>query len=176
MEKLYRDDDDMVYDLAHHRYVITEKYIWETYGENLDQFFSESYNPEVDKKVFLDRCSRELYAYIYSYNVFTKPEKEYILALPANREGIKEAMGEFVYTIMMNGTDPNVFYKNSETNYILDDKSDKRNTWIPTYRKNVVESVQLLLDSYQLCYSGKYAWGTVPTRDELTKLKEAEVY
>ena len=26
MEKLYRDDDDMVYDLAHHRYVITEKY------------------------------------------------------------------------------------------------------------------------------------------------------
>ena len=153
----YINDDYMTYDLQHHRYVLTQQALMDNRGITLIDYFSESDNPEMDIEIFLKRCSLELYSFIYKFNIRTRDLKEYILSLPENRDGIQEALEEFVYAIVKNGTDPNLYFKRDDLNtpVAVAYRGIVKTQYVP-------DSVRMILDSYELTYSGNYLPGTYP--------------
>lgn len=163
----YINTEYMQYDLQHHRYVLTPQALMDNRGINLYDYFSESDNPEIDVDIFLKRCSLELYSFIYKFNIKTKEVKEYILSLPVNRIGIQESLEEFVYAIIKNGTDPNLYFKKDDLNTPLHVafRGIVKTQYVP-------DSVRMILDSYELTYSGKYLPGTYP--HNLNELKGTE--
>lgn len=160
----YINTEHMIYDLQHHRYVLTPQALMDNRGINIIDYFSESDNPEIDVDIFLKRCSLELYSFIYKFNIRTKDIKEYILSLPINRDGIQESLEEFVYAIIKNGTDPNLYFKKDDLNTPLQVayRGIVKTQYVP-------DSVRMILDSYELTYSGKYIPGTYPNNFRETK-------
>ena len=107
----YTDSGNMIYDLNKHRYILTPDAIQEVYGINLaDALDSDSdISPETLPDRFLERASKILYNYMYSW-AEDKSATEYFLSLPRNREAIEEAQLEYVYSLLMNNTDPSIFF------------------------------------------------------------------
>lgn len=156
--KNYFDDEYLTYDLDLHQYILTQYAIETDMGINMGDLFSESEDPDIEIKSFLRRASIELYAYIYKFNIMRKDVKEYVISLPQYREAIKLALEEFVYTIIKNGTDPNMFYKTNDVSYVV---AEKQRNWTK-FTHPVTDSVQLILDSTGLSYSGKYSEASYP--------------
>lgn len=153
----YINTEYMTYDLQHHRYVLTPQALMDNRGINLYDYFTESDNPEIDVEIFLKRLSLELYSFIYKFNNRTRDLKEYILSLPEHRDGIQESLEEFVYAIIKNGTDPNLYFKKDDLNTPLHVayRGIVKTQYVP-------DSVRMILDAYQLTYAGNYLPGTYP--------------
>ena len=132
----------MIYDLNKHRYILTPLAVSSDLGINLDSLFAEEEDRDTAVNVFLNRTSRELYSYIYKMNLRNKDKKEYVLSLPQYRESIKEALEEFIQSLIDNQTDVNLYFR------------DKNNR----YDRNVTDALQMTLDASGLTYSGDY-WG-----------------
>lgn len=107
----YYDDEYMFYDIRKHRYILYPDALQNLYGINLiDVLDSDSdIDPETLPERFLDRASLILYTYMYSW-AENKDKTEYVLSLEGKREGIKDAMLEYVYSLLMNNTDPSIFF------------------------------------------------------------------
>lgn len=115
----YTDSGNMIYDLNKHRYILTPEAIQEVYGINLvDALDSDSdASPETLPDRFLERASKILYNYMYSW-AEDKAATEYFLSLPRNREAIEEVQLEYVYSLLMNNTDPSIFFTGNALNAI----------------------------------------------------------
>nr|DAE44743.1 MAG TPA: hypothetical protein [Caudoviricetes sp.] len=154
----YINDEKMVYDLDLHKYILTPDAVSQDLNINLYDLFKNSQDPDNDIRVFLRRLSIELYSIIYKFNIQYKDIKEYIISLPKYRTGILLSLEEYLYALSKNGTDPNVFFRANDMNYIIT-KNPKKNY---LYTKPIPDSVQMLLDEYGLSWSGKYTYGSYP--------------
>lgn len=154
----YINDEFMYYDLELHKYILKQKAVSDDLGINMYDLFHSSNDPDKDIEVFLRRLSIELYSVIYKFNIQYKDVKEYLLSLPQYRTGIKLALEEYLYALYKNGTDPNVYFKSNDTNYVIG-KQQKSNY---TYTRPIPDSVQMILDEYGISWSGRYEYGIFP--------------
>lgn len=76
---MWTNDENMTYNLLTHRYELTEKAIFDAYGENLNTYFGDS--PDVNTKTaFLKDVSAQVYGWILGHS--QSPDYiEYILAM-----------------------------------------------------------------------------------------------
>lgn len=76
---MWTNDENMTYNELTHRYELTEKAIFDAYGENLNTYFGDS--PDVNTKTaFLKAVSAHVYGWILSHS--QSPDYiEYILAM-----------------------------------------------------------------------------------------------
>lgn len=92
-------DNDMYYDYNTHRYVLTNQFIFNELGEDIE---SNLNSPQM-AKAFYNRISVLVYAYIHSHNSDTMMQ-DYILAkTKSGREIIRNAMLLQVIAIVLNG-------------------------------------------------------------------------
>jgi hypothetical protein len=103
----YLNDDYMQYDLASHKYVITEKALMEDKGLDIRAQFVNQ--PDVDVPAFLKRVTMVVYGWLYR-GVQNKDESEYALSLPRFRDAIKEALEEQANAMLTSRTDPTLFF------------------------------------------------------------------
>lgn len=88
------DDDDMVYDYNHHRYVLTEKCVFEELGINLStdlNMTGDSNNTAVINRT-LNNASRTLYNWIYANGGNTQWQEYMLATFPPLRNNIKEML------------------------------------------------------------------------------------
>lgn len=140
MDKNYKDTNEMYYDINHHRYVLTPDAILERYGIQLSDILDSDgmVSPDRLPEMFLERVSRNLYAYIYLWAA-DHDETEYVLSLEKYRDGIQEAMEEYTYTLLMSNTDPSLYFSGNSLNAI-----------------EVSPSVQTILLEYKIIFRGRY--------------------
>lgn len=169
-EPNYKNDNLMTYDLTNHRYVLTAEGAYQ-YGVDIYDLFSDCEDPDTSVKKFLERASIRLYSYIYRSNILTKDIKEWMLSLPQYREQIMECLQEFVYVLAKNGTDPDTYFRDNQTRYVVDGNTG---THTPNYSRGVTQSVQDLLDVYGFTFAGRYF--NCPSKDELLQLKTDGIY
>lgn len=93
------NDEYMKYDFRNHRYVLTEKAIFEEVGVNLNDITSCI----TDKKIFLKRVSSDVYSYIKGNS--RSPEYiEYILAVDTDlRPMVQEMLISQAEYVLLNG-------------------------------------------------------------------------
>lgn len=117
--KNYSNTNRMFYNINKHRYILTPDAIEQTYGiQLLDVLDSDGdISPDTLPERFLDRASKMLYTYMYSW-AEDHDKTEYVLSLPKNRDGIEEAMEEYVYSLLMNNTDPSVYFTGNSLNAV----------------------------------------------------------
>jgi len=86
------EDDDATYNKRVHRYVLTQDYILDTYGDNLDVDAGSSDKADV----ILNEISRQVYRWMYMQVLNnTRPILEYLIAKDTDRrEALIQAMGE----------------------------------------------------------------------------------
>lgn len=100
------DDDNMTYDLTHHRYVLTPTAVLQD-GTNLSTYLDSTgdANPSTMGLRVLNMISRHLYSWIYSrIPNANKPFIEYLLATyPPCREIIQECLLNETYFALKNG-------------------------------------------------------------------------
>lgn len=103
----YVNDDYMTYDLASHRYILTEKALMDDKGIDIRAQFSQQ--PDVDVPAFLKRVSLIVYTWLYrgAKNVY---ESEYALSLPQFRDVLKEGLEEQAMAMLTSRTDPTLFF------------------------------------------------------------------
>jgi len=108
---MYINDEYMIYDLNKHRYILTPEALEKDYSINLAQTLDtdDSSDPERVPELFLDRCSKIIYTYIYSW-ASERDKTEYIIANEKYRETIKDAMEEYVYSLLLNNKEPNLLF------------------------------------------------------------------
>lgn len=166
---IYKEDSYFKYDLDAHRYYITPEYLLTVYGIDLNQLASirEDVNPANAAVRFLKRLSMVLYNYIYEYS-FNRELTEYLLngGNPEWREPLKEAMGEFAYSVYLSGNDFSL-----ETGLSLDkgkelDRIDLHNQMVPASVKNILEVNDMLFRGKRLGYK----------IEEIRDMKEAGEY
>lgn len=88
------DDEVMTYDYNAHRYVLTEKGVFDELGEDLDSILNASgdANPSTLPARFLNRVSQTVYRYLYR-DTQSEQWLEYILAkYPPLRDTVKEML------------------------------------------------------------------------------------
>ena len=118
--KLYKDDEDMIYDLKDHRYIITPEYIAREYGIQLSDVLNSDgdIDPDTLPERFLKRVSLYIYEYIRSWGIQDPEYKMYEVSKDKYRDAIKQAAGEMAYGWLLNNTDPSVFFQASAHNLI----------------------------------------------------------
>lgn len=89
------NDEDMIYDLTSHRYILTVKAITKKFGD----FPKAKYKGS--EKFILDRVSALIYGYIHEHN--DSVMQDYIIAkTKGGRDIIKEAMlNQFAFMVMV---------------------------------------------------------------------------
>ena len=98
-------DNCMRYDATKHRYVLTESHVLESMNIDLRDVLNTSASADVANEIdrFLDRVSREVYAFIYRTAAF-RYSTERILALDTDaRPFIQQAMEEQLLYLFQNG-------------------------------------------------------------------------
>lgn len=94
VKKFPYDDDDMVYDYKNHRYILTEKCVFDELGINLSaqlNMAGDSNNTAVINRI-LSRASRTLYNWIYANGGNTQWQEYMLATFPPLRENIKEML------------------------------------------------------------------------------------
>lgn len=103
--KFPRDDGIMTYDMATHRYVLTERGVLTELGEDLDLILNATgdANPSTLASRFLRRVSQTVYTYLYR-DTMNEQWLEYILAkYPPLRDTVKEMLQAQLLYMLMNG-------------------------------------------------------------------------
>lgn len=163
---IYVNDEYMYYDIKTHRYILTNKYFSDTYGEDLNLWkpIKKDNNPSTAPDRFLKRVSLILYNYILTHNQ-DSDIAEYLLAggNPEWRKPLMEALGELTYSIYISGNDFSIV-----TGLNLDklnlNKDDIEKNYIPI-------SVDLILQSNDMLFTGKRI-----IRTDYKKLKQEGEY
>jgi len=104
----FTNDSWAYYDLNAHRYVLKPEYIRDNYSlELIDALdLTGSINSQVAIQNLLKRASRVIYNYIYSHHPGNVEYTTYRLVKnPEYRKLILEAMGELVYSWLINNND-----------------------------------------------------------------------
>lgn len=98
-------DDDMIYDYDSHRYVLTERYVSRSLGENLDMILNAAgdANPSTLASRFLRRVSNAVYGYIYKDNPNVERIEYYLAKHAPLRPWIKDMLEEQTLYMLMNG-------------------------------------------------------------------------
>jgi hypothetical protein len=99
------NDNRMVYNFEKHRYVLTEEHVLETMNIDLRDVLNTSMSADVANAVdrFLDRVSREVYAFIYRTAAYTKRTERALAIEPQARDMLLGAMEEQLLYVMQNG-------------------------------------------------------------------------
>lgn len=88
------DDDYMVYDYVHHRYVLTLKCVFDELGINLSTELNnigDANNTAIVKRVLL-KATRTLYSWIYAHGGINEWQ-EWVMAIdPTMRDNLKEML------------------------------------------------------------------------------------
>jgi hypothetical protein len=104
----FTNDNWAYYDLNAHRYILKPEQIRDNYSIELIQVLDATgaINAQAVVNSFLKRASRVLYNYIYSHHPGNVEYITYRLAKhPEHRPVILEAMGELVYSWILNNND-----------------------------------------------------------------------
>lgn len=98
-------DEYMVFDEKTNRYVLTEKYILDSYGIDLQSIVNDrnAINPQAMSERILRTVSNAVYNEIHKYNVNTAVQDQMIMFIPSARDKIKRAMAEQLLYFMENG-------------------------------------------------------------------------
>lgn len=113
-------DDYMYYNIRKHRYILTNEALVEEYGIDLYGVLNPEgdANPDTLPDRFLNRVSKEVYEYIYSWSS-DRDATEYLISDEQYRSTIEEAMLELAYTFLMTNTDPNMLFKETSLGTIV---------------------------------------------------------
>jgi hypothetical protein len=104
----FTNDNWAYYDLNSHRYVLKPEYIRDNYSIELTSALdlTGSINARAAVENLLKRASRVMYNYIYSHHPGQVEYMTYRLAKhPEYRKQLLEAMGELVYSWIINNND-----------------------------------------------------------------------
>jgi hypothetical protein len=104
----YTNDSWSYYDLNAHRYVLKSEYIRDNYSIELISALDTTgaINAQAAVNNFLKRASRVLYNYIFNYHPGQVEYVRYRLVKhPEYRQVILEAMGELIYSWLINNND-----------------------------------------------------------------------
>jgi hypothetical protein len=104
----YTNDSWSYYDLTAHRYVLKSEYIRDNYAIELIQALDTtgSINADAVVRNFLKRASRVLYNYIFMHHPGQVEYMRYkLVKQPEYKQIILEAMGELVYSWLINNND-----------------------------------------------------------------------
>lgn len=104
----FTNDTAAYYDLNAHRYVLKPEYIRDNYSVELINSldFTGSISAQAAIQNFLKRASRTVYQYIYSHHPGNVEYITYRLAKhPEYRATLLEAMGELIYSWLINNND-----------------------------------------------------------------------
>lgn len=99
------DDETMTYDYITHRYVLTERNVFNELGENLDAILNASGdgNPSALASRILKRVSQTVYLWLYE-DSWNSQWLEYVLAtLPPLRGIVKEMLQSQLLYMLANG-------------------------------------------------------------------------
>jgi hypothetical protein len=98
-------DEYMVFDEKTNRYVLTEKYILDAYGIDLQSIVNDrnAINPQAMSERVLRMVSNAVYNEIHKYNVNTQVQDQMITYVPSARDKIQRAMAEQFLYFMENG-------------------------------------------------------------------------
>lgn len=99
------DDNRMKYSFQKHRYILTEEHVLESMNIDLRDVLNTSASADVANAVecFLDRVSREVYAFIYRVAAYRYKTERALAHDPEARLAIQEAMEEQVLYLFQNG-------------------------------------------------------------------------
>jgi hypothetical protein len=99
------NDSEMRYDYSKHRYILTEEHVLENMNIDLRDVLNTSMSADVANAVdrFLDRVSREIYAFIYRVAAFRNRTEKALALEPEARAVLLEAMEEQLLYILQNG-------------------------------------------------------------------------
>lgn len=118
--KKYISDEYMEYDIDKHRYILTNEAMEEFYGIDLRAVLNAEgdFNPDTLPYRFLDRVSKQVYNYIYSWAA-DKNQTEFVISDKSYRQDIQDAMLELAYSYLMENKDPNILFKESSLGTIV---------------------------------------------------------
>jgi len=106
-----RNNDYITYNIATHRYTLTEAYMQEYYGISLISVLDSTgdIQPETLPKRWLNQVSLTIYNYIYKY-ADNKKVTEYKLANESEWiDCLQEAMGQLAYSMLLLNTNIGLF-------------------------------------------------------------------
>lgn len=107
----FTNDENMKYDINLHRYVITDEAVASRYGISILDTVDSTSSTDTDQLSarLLSRVAMIIYTYIYRHAA-VHDETEYVLSLPRYRQFIEDAELELCYAMLINNTDPSIFY------------------------------------------------------------------
>jgi len=134
----YIDDEEMYYDIKKHQYILTPAAMENNYSISLQDTLDTdgAVDPQAVPQMFLRRVSEAVYSYIYLFST-NKRVTEYRISLPEFREGIKEAMMELAYSVLLTNTDPSLQWSGNNNKPLV-----------------VTPSVKSILRRYNLLFRG----------------------
>lgn len=99
------NDNRMTYNYLKHRYVLTEEHVLETMNIDLRDVLNTSASADVSNAVaaFLDRVSRQIYAFIYRVSAYRYKTERSLAHDAQARDTIQEAMEEQLLYLFQNG-------------------------------------------------------------------------
>ena len=92
-------NEDLIYDLKTHKYILTKSCVLKEFGIDLDKRYR---GKNGNSQIILKRISDLIYAYIHKHNFNTSLQDFIIAKTESGREIIKEAMlNQFLYMSMV---------------------------------------------------------------------------
>lgn len=98
-------DEYMIFDEQSNRYVLTERYVLDALGVDLQNIVNDrnAVNAQAMVQRILRTVSNAVYNEIHRYNVNTAVQDQLIMYVPSARDKIKRAMAEQLLYFMENG-------------------------------------------------------------------------
>lgn len=147
-------DNEMIYDLKKHRYILTVDYVRDVLGVDLNAEFNTNNtgNSVVVLTAFLDNASLEVYNYIYQHN--DTRTLQYIIAKSESARAIvKEALSKQVIYTIFNG------------DLGFSSKKEEQDMSLNKYAKEILDSQEVDETDFTLTYCGSYGF-VPPSYDE----------
>lgn len=139
------NDNDLKYDKKKHRYILTQEYVQNVLGVNLENQIgtNSGVSATVIINSLLDNISSEVYNYLYMHNN-TQTIQFIIAKCPSAREVIKEAMAKQALYMFYNG--------DLGFSTIKDEKEMSLNK----YAKEILDNQEIIETGVTLTYAGVY--------------------
>ncbi len=147
MQKFPYSDNEMTYDYAKHRYVLTIDYVRNVLGVDLTAEYNtnNSVTSPIVLKSFLDNASSEVYNYLYAHNN-TKTIQYIIAKCESARAIIKEALSKQVLYTVFNG------------DLGFSSKKEEQEMSLSKYAKEILDNQEVSETGTTLTYVGPYSF------------------
>jgi hypothetical protein len=144
----YTNDSWSYYDLHAHRYILKPEYIRDNYSLELVQVLDSTgaINSQAVVNSFLKRASRVMYNYIYSKHPGSVEYISYRLVKhPQYRAVLLEAMGELVYSWIINNNDLTIQNGISIDTGKLYERLDAAKNQVPLSVENILYNAEITM-------------------------------